>query len=164
MPDLEDQLKDILNEELSVYRQLLVLAERKKKVLLEKFSTDLIEIVTQEETLIATLAQFEETRRDIVSRLQGNPDLGLEELLPTLPPGPAREAVAAVGRDLKGVLGQIREINEGNQKLLEQALELTQYSLKLITRPPKDIVYRKPGTQTGTQLPNRPSILVDRKA
>lgn len=163
MAELPIQLKGVLSEELSVYRQLLALADCKKKLLLEKFSTDLLEIVVQEETLIATLAQLEDTRRDVVARMQGNPDLPLEELLPTLTIGPIRESIAAVARELKEVLEQIREINQGNQKLLEQALELTQYSLKLITKPPKEVVYRKPGAQT-TPVVNRPSILIDRKA
>lgn len=163
MFDLQFQLKDVLSEELSVYRQLLALADRKKKLLLEKFSTDLLDIVTQEENLIAAIAHFEDTRREIVSQLKGNPDLALEDLLSTLPAGPARDGIAAVGRDLKDVLGKINDINQGNQKLLEQALELTHYSIKLITQPPKDVVYRKPGTQT-TQPVNRPSILIDRKA
>ena len=47
---------------------------------------------------------------------------------------------------LREVTGQIRAVNEENRKLLEQALELTQYSIKLFTRLPESPTYNRPGT------------------
>ncbi|MBF0498563.1 MAG: flagellar protein FlgN [Candidatus Riflebacteria bacterium] len=156
------RLEKVLSEELAVYRELLVLSEKKRKLLLEKFSTDLLGIVSEEERCIASLVDIEERRRTEITELTGDPETSLETLLLKISEPSIQSAIGKLGRELKETLSHIREINVANQKLLEQALELTQYSLKLLTTPPKDVVYRKPGATTAKT--NMPSRLIDRKA
>jgi len=71
-------LKQILSEELEIYRRLLELSERKKKLLLEKFSTDLIDIVSEEEKLSARLSELGSARADCLTAIAGQATVKLE--------------------------------------------------------------------------------------
>ncbi|HOY67946.1 MAG TPA: flagellar protein FlgN [Candidatus Ozemobacteraceae bacterium] len=163
MSDQGQNLKQILGEELEIYRRLLDLSERKKKLLLEKFSTDLLQIVTEEEKCSARLGELSTTRADCLTALTGRSTLKLEEALDFINDANLKSDLWMLGTQLREILDQIRTINEDNRQLLEQALELTQYSLKLLTAPPKDVTYRPPGL-SGKTGPQGPSVLIDRKA
>ena len=156
-----EELKAILGEELVIYQKLLSFARDKKKLLLERFSTDLQTIVTQEEHLVQRLIDLEQLRRDLVSKIAGSSDANLDAAVEKISEADSKSDLWLLGNQLRDVMAEIKAINDENQKLLEQALELTQYSIKLITRVPDDITYG-PG---GKQSPKRPgSVLIDRKA
>lgn len=155
-----DQLKGILADELNIYQQLLRLAGEKKKLLLEKFSTDLQTIVTQEEILVQRLIELEPQRRDCVQKITGNLEAGLDEAVEVVSEDDGKSDLWMTGSQLRDVVASIKKANDENQKLLEQALELTQYSIKLITRAPKDVTYGASGTQTT----KKGYSLIDRKA
>lgn len=156
-----EELKAILGEELVIYQKLLSFARDKKKLLLERFSTDLQTIVTQEEHLVQRLIDLEQLRRDLVSKIAGSSDANLDAAVEKISEADSKSDLWLLGNQLRDVMTEIKAINDENQKLLEQALELTQYSIKLITRVPDDITYG-PG---GKQSPKRPgSVLIDRKA
>lgn len=163
MGEQGQNLKQVLSEELAIYHRLLDLSERKKKLLLEKFSTDLLDIVSEEEKLSAQLSELGTVRADCLTALSGRTAITLEEVLDLIGDANLKSDLWMLGTQLKETLERIRSINEENRRLLEQALELTQYTLKLITAPPKEVTYRPPG-QAGTQGPPRPSVLIDRKA
>jgi len=162
LSDQGQNLRQILSEELEIYRQLLGLSERKKKLLLEKFSTDLLQIVSEEEKYSTRLAELGSSRADCLTALSGRTSLTLEEALDFINDANLKSDLWMLGTQLKETLEQIRTINEENRRLLEQALELTQYSLKLLTAPPKEATYRPPGL-SGKPGPQGPSVLIDRK-
>jgi len=156
-----EELKAVLSEELTIYQKLLSFAFDKKKLLLEKFSTDLQTIVTQEELLVQRLIDLEQLRRDLVAKVAGNTDANLDMAVEKVADADSKSDLWLLGNQLRDVMGEIKGVNDENQKLLEQALELTQYSIKLITRVPAEVTYG-PG---GKQPPKRPgSMLIDRKA
>lgn len=161
MPTPADQLKQVLREELEVYRKLLELAQRKRKLLLEKFSTDLMAIVSEEEQLVTHLVTLEETRRAVVTEMTGQTDLTLEQVLEQVDSADLKGDLWLLGTQLKDLAAQIRTANEDNQKFLEQALELTQYTIKLITNIPGGSTYG-PSGPTKPKIPV--SALIDRKA
>ena len=155
-------LKEYLNEELAIYRELLVLSKKKQKLLLERFSTDLMLIVNEEEKLIRRIAEIEESRLKCIEMFTGNAQSTMDEAIEKIADTKIKSDVWVIATDLKDVIGQIKDINLHNQKLLEQALELTQYSLSIITAPPREVTYRAPGKNKPT-LPRSPT-LIDRKA
>jgi len=155
-----DQLKLILEEELNVYQQLLRLAGEKKKLLLEKFSTELQTIVSQEEILVQRLIELEPQRRECVQKITGSHEASLDEAVEIVSEDDGKSDLWMTGSQLRDVVAQIKKANDENQRLLEQALELTQYSIKLITRAPKDVTYGA----TGTQTTKKGFSLIDRKA
>ncbi len=161
MKQTVEELKAVLSEELTIYQKLLSFAFDKKKLLLEKFSTDLQTIVTQEELLVQRLIDLEQLRRDLVAKVAGNTDANLDMAVEKVADADSKSDLWLLGNQLRDVMGEIKGVNDENQKLLEQALELTQYSIKLITRVPAEVTYG-PG---GKQPPKRPgSMLIDRKA
>jgi len=156
-----EELKEILSEELTIYQKLLRFARDKKKLLLEKFSTDLQTIVTQEEILVQRLIDLEQLRRDLVAKIAGSSDANLDAAVEKVSNADSKSDLWLLGSQLRDLMNEIKSVNDENQRLLEQALELTQYSIKLITRVPGDVTYG-PG---GKQPPKRPgSVLIDRKA
>jgi len=162
---LEDQslkLKDYLNEELAIYRELLGLSKKKQKVLMERFSTDLLHIVGEEEKQIQKLAEIEEKRIQCVEKITGKPHTSLDELVENISDTIVKSDIWMLANQLKDVLAEIQSINSRNQKLLEQALELTQYSISLLTTPPREVTYRAPGSSS--KGPQPIPTLIDRKA
>ncbi|GAB4274100.1 MAG: hypothetical protein Kow0029_14260 [Candidatus Rifleibacteriota bacterium] len=160
MKEVVDQLKGILSEELSIYQQLLRLAEEKKKLLLEKFSTEFQSIVRKEEVLVQRLIDLEPERRNLVQKITGDEDSNLDSAVEKIAEADGKSDIWIIGSQLRDVVSSIKKINDENQKLLEQALELTQYSIKLITRAPKDVTYGS----TGVQGTKKGHSLIDRKA
>ena len=164
MSELISQLKQNLAEELALYRELLVLSKKKKKLLLERFSTDFLQIVGEEEKRVQRLAELEESRTALITGLVGKPDANLEQAIEAVESTSDKSDLWMIGTQLKDVTGEIRTINEENQKLLEEALELTQYTLKLITTPPREVTYRPPGKANKPVSGGTPPSLIDRKA
>jgi flagellar biosynthesis/type III secretory pathway chaperone len=156
-----EELKAILGEELAIYQKLLGFAHDKKKLLLEKFSTDLQTIVTQEELLVQRLIDLEQLRREHVAKIAGSEEVNLDAAVEKIADADSKSDLWLLGSQLRDVMGEIKGVNDENQKLLEQALELTQYSIKLITRVPGGVTYgpggKQPPKTTGPKL-------VDRKA
>jgi flagellar biosynthesis/type III secretory pathway chaperone len=155
-----DQLKGILAQELETYQQLLKLAEEKKKLLLEKFSTEFQGIVSKEEILVQRLIEIEPERIECVKKITGREDANLDEAVEVVSEEDGKSDLWMIGSKLKEVVGVIKKVNDENQRLLEQALELTQYSINLITRAPKDVTYSASGSQTT----RKGMSLIDRKA
>lgn len=160
MKAVADQLKAILTEELEVYQQLHRLAGEKKKLLLEKFSTDFQTIVSKEEVLVQRLIDLEPERKECVQKITGSVDSNLDAAVEAISESDGKSDLWMIGSKLRDVVALIKKINDENQRLLEQALELTQYSIKLITRAPKDVTYGA----TGKQGTKKGHSLVDRKA
>ncbi|MBF0405996.1 MAG: flagellar protein FlgN [Candidatus Riflebacteria bacterium] len=161
MQGLFSRISEILDKEFTVYSELLILSKKKRALLLEKFSTELNLIVSKEEEWVESLVPLEEDRRDIVNTLTGNPDSSIEKLIDNPECTEViKSKIVSLSTNLKNVLTEIKQLNQENQALLEQALELTRHSLKILTSPPKDAVYKFPGAK-GTAV--APSRLIDTK-
>jgi len=155
------RLKEALSEELAVYERLLGLSKRKQKLLLERFSTDLMKIVAEEEKEVSHLLELENIRIECLTEITGKSNVNLEEALGKISDSDMKSDLWMLGCRLKEIIAEIKTINERNQKLLEQALELTQYSIRLITTLPAKTTYG-PGGQGKGSSPG--SIIIDRKA
>lgn len=145
MKQTVDKLLEILKRELDTYSSLYDLAVKKRKLLLEKFSTEFQSIVGKEELLIQVLLDAEPVRRECVAKITGSSDSDLDAAVEAVPEADGKSDLWMIGSQLKDKVRAIKDVNEENQKLLEQALELTQYSLKLITKAPGDNTYSASG-------------------
>lgn len=141
------QLVGCLEEELAAYDRLLELAGRKKKLLLERFSTELTAIVSREEQCVNDIIDLVNRRRDLLREISGKEVSDIESAISTVADSDARSNIWILTTKLRDIASEIRAINEENQKLLEQALELTQHTIQLITKLPNDVVYSPPGTE-----------------
>ena len=99
----------------------------------------------------------------LVLGLTGKANASLEEAADAIQDTTVKADLWMLGSQLRDTIGEIRLLNEDNQRLLEQALELTQYTLKLITTPARENTYKAPGK--GTKPDGAPApALIDRKA
>lgn len=151
---LVKSLKNILKEQLALFEKLLELANRKRKLLLEKFSSDLQIIVAEEEKIIVALSNLENERKAIFAEISGNSELKLEQLLDHIKSADLKSDLWIIANKMKDIATKIRTINEENQKLLQQALELTQYTIQLISKIPASSIYSHTGTKSTTKLPS----------
>ncbi|HMM59630.1 MAG TPA: flagellar export chaperone FlgN, partial [Candidatus Rifleibacterium sp.] len=95
-----EELKEILGEELSIYRKLLQHAGDKRKLLLEKFSTDLQNIVNQEEILVQRLIELEPRRRECVAAIADTADANLDTAVEKISEADGKSDVWMVGSQL----------------------------------------------------------------
>lgn len=158
MRQVVEELKNTLNQELEVYKKLLELGKAKRKVLVEKFSSELQKIVSQEELYVQELFDLEPKRKDCIYVIAGNSDAKLEAVTDLIDESDGKSVILNIANELRSVIDEIQNVNEGNQRLVEQALELAQYSVKLITRAPKPVTYGRGGKFEGNTQQSR-SIL-----
>lgn len=142
---------------------MLRLALQKKKLLLEKFSSELQVIVSQEELLVQELVDLEPVRQELVKEITSDDNANLDAVIEKLSESEGKSDIWMIGSNLKETLAEIKKVNDSNQKLIEQALELTQYSIKLITQVPTDVTYGAGGQKREEPHHRGPAIL-DRKA
>lgn len=137
------------------------MAISKRELLLKKFSEELQKIVSQEELIVQDLLALEPQRLALVEEITGNQNATLDELAGFFTGKEAGELVEIADK-LKNTVYKIKDLNESNQNLLQQALELTQYSIKLITKVPSEATYGS----GGKSQPKKSSLpaLIDRKA
>ena len=64
---------------------------------------------------------------------------------------------------LRDVIGRIKEQNELNMRLTEDALQMVNYSLELLTQTDEEITYHKPN-EPGQQAPATGRGFFDAKA
>lgn len=162
MNSVVTQLRGVLEQELSVYEQMYELARRKKKLLLEKFSTELHEIVSKEEVLIQLLLDLEPERIRCVEQITGKADANLDAAIEAVSEADGKSDLWLAGSKLREKVHEIKAANDENQNLLEQALELTQYSIRLITKAPGDVTYSSAGKRADGKRSGL--SLIDRKA
>ncbi len=157
------ELRNILAEELDIYQELLELAKDKSKLLVERYPTGLQSLVEQEEGLVQQLVELEPRRQEQVVSIVGKTTVKLEELVGKVSDEAVKTELIDIGSKLRETVEEIRVINEGNQRLAQQALEITQQTLKIMTRAPKPVTYGpRGGMRTPQPLAGR--SLIDRKA
>lgn len=158
-----EDLKQILTDELELYQNLLITANRKKKFLLERFSIEFKKIVSEEEALIQQLLNLEDKRLECLKLIIGSEaQISLDNAIEAISEANLKSDLWLVGTKLKDVANEVKAVNAENQRLLEQALEITRHTINLITRVPSDGTYGPSGKE---RPQNRVSVgIIDRKA
>ncbi|TVY09332.1 flagellar protein FlgN [Paenibacillus cremeus] len=137
-----------LNE---VHTALLELAEQKKQVLIHNKVDELTQIVNKENKLLKRVGELDAERVErtgqflIEKGYKPNPRVTISDLAKILFVPEEKRTLMDAQKQLLGTVRRLREINTGNQQLLEQALAFVDYSLDLFVGPPEDeVIYQKP--------------------
>ncbi len=157
-----ENLAKVLSQQLECYENLLTIGNSKNKLLLTRAAEELQELVTKEELIVQTLMDLEIPRKTIVKKLTNDPDAKFDTILDAIESTEDKSKLWIVADKLNSTIEKVNDVNYKNQKLVEQALELTLHSLKLVTGAPKPTTYGPPG-KTPAQLPQRRS-LINKKA
>ena len=145
------ELLDILDEEAACYQEMQrVLTDEETSISFtrrQRFD----QVQCEKELLVAKLQRHEEKRTILVGRLSeayrtDGKAMTISQLAQVVEPPTRQRLLGRAGR-LRSIIGDVREKNRRNQRMINQYLDLIKGSLKLLTHLIEDSsVYQKPGT------------------
>ncbi|KLU62018.1 FlgN protein [Peptococcaceae bacterium CEB3] len=122
-----------LRRQLGIYQDLLAMAGEKQEALVANDLKNLERIVAGEEQLILQAAQLEQERLELAGEAAQQMQLPVEELtLGKL--GENYVQFNSIQEELETVIAAIRQKQSSNQKLIEQAMKVIDFSLSLMTQ------------------------------
>lgn len=167
---------DTLEKMLQAHEQLLNLAREKQEVLIKGDVQELNKLLKEESTLVKQIGKLEALRQRQAQglaarhRVNADEELTLEKLLAAIPDAGddstgenGKQQVLDLARRLRDVIGRIKEQNELNMRLTQDALQMVNYSLELLTQTDEEITYHKPNN-AGQQAPAAGRGFFDAKA
>lgn len=161
MASLMDELLGVLEREEAEYRQLVEASTRKKEVIIKADIKSLEEITGEEQEIAGRIKNIENRRIAIMSDIANVLNRRVEELtvdamMEVLKSQPKEQAqLAEIRTRLKDTLTEMKEINEQNQTLINQAMEMVEFDmalLKSLRQAPETANYNKNAYNTGELL------------
>lgn len=158
------ELKNILTDELNIYRELLSLGKDKTKLLVDRKLTELQSTIEKEENLVQQLIELEPLLQENFNIIVGEPVAKLDILVEKVPDKDLKAEFIDLGSKLREVVEELKAVNEGNQRLAQVGLDVAQHTIKIMTRAPKPVTYGPGGGSNSTQNSMRGRSLFDSKA
>lgn len=161
MASLMDELLEVLEKEEAEYRLLVETSTRKKEVIIKADIQALEEITGEEQEIAGRIKNMENKRisvmEDMANVLNRKPEeLTVDVMIDILQKQPEeQERLATIRARLKDTLGRMKDINEQNQTLINQALEMVEFDLSLvksIRQAPETANYNRQAYNTGDIL------------
>lgn len=161
MASLMDELLEVLGNEEAVYCELVEASRRKKEVIIKADIKALEEITGEEQEIASKIKNIENRRISImedIANVLGRrvEELTVDALLEVLKNQPKeQEELARIRSRLKNTLTKMKEINEQNQTLVNQAMEMVEFDmalLKSVRQAPETANYNKQAYNTGELL------------
>ncbi len=139
MINVEREVKaviEILGKEYDCYKDMLELSKSKKKIIVEGKVAELDKMVKLEQNMIFNIGQLEKKREEEVAKLckaleLNSSRINISELMQGLQPEQKKE-LENVQERLRGILSELKAVNDVNGQLLEQSLEYIDYSINLL--------------------------------
>ena len=161
MASLMENLVQVLDQECTMYEQLLGLSSRKTAIIVAGDLKALAEITDEEQHVIGKIQRLDKQRivamENIASVLNMDVDsLKLTDLITILEKRPQDQKNLAIQRDrLKNVTENVRRVNGQNQELLISSLEMVRFEMNIIQaskRAPQTANYSRALDTTGDCL------------
>lgn len=127
-----DRLTWIMERHLEFHQTLLSMAQEKTDVLIANEVDALLGIVGEEDAIIKKIHTLEEERKQILERLGQKDDDRFNHLLEKAP-HEKKEELRGLREDLLHTLNELKEKNERNAILINESLELNEFSIQLFT-------------------------------
>jgi flagellar biosynthesis/type III secretory pathway chaperone len=129
-------LSDLLGKELDLYRSLLSLLQKERRIVVDCSIEDLVQINKKKENIVLKIRILEQSREVILEKLAetiGIPPEGLtlaalEEHLKK----PFASRLRSLRSNLRAILQSIREANDENRVFLQHSVDFVRGSLDLI--------------------------------
>ncbi|SEF66107.1 FlgN protein [Butyrivibrio sp. Su6] len=138
MASLMENLVSVLDQECTMYEQLLELSSRKTPIIVKGDLTALAKITDEEQHIIGNIQSLEKKRQtamqDIANVLNKDVNsLKLTDLIVVLEKRPEDQRNLASRRDkLVTVANSVRRVNSQNQELLISSLEMVKFEMNII--------------------------------
>lgn len=161
MASLMDDLIQVLENENEQYKQLAELSKQKKQVIIDADVPALEKIVDLEQNVASKIQNLDNRRLKVMHDMSvvlnhSDQDFTVDTVIEMLSSQPKeQQRLKDVKKQLKTTLEEVRNINEQNQTLLNQALELVEFDLTLfrsMRTAPETANYNKNAYNTGEIL------------
>lgn len=127
-----NNLENNIKKQLDYYRQLIKLEKEKQQALVENVIKDIENITAQEEKILLEVGRLEEERlywaeffgKEIGKQAEEITLADLEERFPVF---------QTIGKELETEIAELKNLHDINKKLLENALNIVDFNLKLLT-------------------------------
>lgn len=153
--ELLGKMEQNLQQQLAIYTELDDSAHQKQQALVKNQIKELDALVACEEILVMKLGKLEAKRIDLANQIC---DLQ----------GPSSESITLsywfteypqfrpIQKEIEHILKNIQETNNINNGLLEQAVNIVNFTLHLLTLPDEQTYYRdRINMESKKQLPNK---------
>ena len=161
MASLMDDLVQVLESENKEYEKLEKLSKEKKQVIIDANVAALEKIVDLEQDVASKIQNLDNRRQKVMRDMsvvlnQSEQDFTIDTVIEMLSSQPKeQQRLQNVKKQLKTTLDEVRNINEQNQTLLNQALEMVEFDLTLfrsMRTAPETANYNKNAYNTGEIL------------
>ena len=161
MASLMENLIHILEEENTLYKQLLELSRKKTPIIIEGVLETLQQITDEEQNIVAKIQKLEGKReeniKDIATVLNRDvSELKLKEIIKLLEPRKHEQQMLANIHDvLSDTIAQVVSVNEQNKELINSSLEMVQFDITLLQsmkQAPQTANYNSGAYTTGIKL------------
>ena len=161
MASLLENLVEILDKENTEYESLVVLADEKTPAIIQGDIKSLGKITEDEQDIVGRIQHLEKSRQEVLADIANvvNRDvetLKLKNLIQMLEKRPDQQKLLVdVHAKLKKTIEQLRQGNEKNQQLLEDAMDMVSFNLHMLQAlksAPQTANYTKSAYCTGSQL------------
>ena len=161
MASLMDDLVQVLESENKEYQKLAELSKEKKQVIIDANVAALEKIVDLEQDVASKIQNLDNRRQKVMRDMsvvlnQSEQDFTIDTVIEMLSSQPKeQQRLQNVKKQLKTTLDEVRNINEQNQTLLNQALEMVEFDLTLfrsMRTAPETANYNKNAYNTGEIL------------
>lgn len=158
MASLMEELLDVLHEEDDEYKKLIGLSEKKTQALIAAEIAEIQEIAEEEQLIVEVIQRCEKKCDEIIKDMgivlgREMESLTVTELIEMLDKQPQEQAKLQQEYDkLLVTAKQMKECNEKNRMLIEQALEMVEFDLTLFRSyrmAPETANYSKDATSAG---------------
>ena len=161
MASLMDDLVQVLESENKEYEKLAKLSKEKKQVIIDANVAALEKIVDLEQDVASKIQNLDNRRQKVMRDMsvvlnQSEQYFTIDTVIEMLSSQPKeQQRLQNVKKQLKTTLDEVRNINEQNQTLLNQALEMVEFDLTLfrsMRTAPETANYNKNAYNTGEIL------------
>ena len=159
------ELRTVLAESVTLYKDLLLLGEEKRQALIGANTAELDAITRREEMRILEGTRLEERRAKATAAIATHHKLAdrkptLLMLADAADPDTA-EQIRSLGAELDTAVKQLVRLNDTNAALIHQALHFVQYNLNLLTRSQAETTYVPTGGRKASG--GAAAMILDRK-
>jgi flagellar biosynthesis/type III secretory pathway chaperone len=137
MAGLINELLTVLEDESRLYEELVALSSNKKTLVIEGDTQALKALNDKENGVAGKIQRTEKKRLGLVKEIaivlnEKEADLTLAVLADRMKGQPECEAMRAIAERLKKLLSELKELNEQNRVLLENALAYVEFSMNVL--------------------------------
>ena len=159
------ELRTVLAESVTLYKDILLLGEEKRQALIGADTAMLDAITRREELRILEGTRLEERRAKATAAIATHHKLAdrkptLLMLADAADPDTA-EQIRSLGAELDTAVKQLVRLNDTNAALIHQALHFVQYNLNLLTRSQAETTYVPTGGRKASG--GAAAMILDRK-